>query len=50
MKRMHEVSGKTASCERLPKPAAGAHGRNMSGVAFQMFPALSRALAPIIHV
>ena len=37
------------SHERLPKPARGANGRNMRGVAFQVFPSFYRVLASTIH-
>ena len=35
--------------ERLPKLARGANGRNIRGVAFQVFPSFYRVLASFIH-
>ena len=35
--------------ERLPKPAGGASGRNMRGVAVQVFPSLYGVLASALH-
>ena len=40
---------KLGASERLPKPVGGTNGRNMRGVAFQVFQSLYRALASVIH-